>query len=110
MALGEKILYLTDFWVEPAARGNGVGPELLKRALGLAAANNATRIVADLTSAQAIKATQKVFGRDAVDVFAAPSEEVLQGADSILPAAARLEYHVENQPPLNLAAATNLGM
>lgn len=110
MALGKKILYLTDLWVHPSARGNGVGPELLKRALKLAVTHDAARIIADVTTVQAVKACQKVFGQDAVNVLISPPEITSQDADSIMPAVARLEYQVENHPSPNLAAAPELGM
>lgn len=94
-AIGEGALYLTDFFVEPPHRGNGLAGRMLNTARELALDSGAARIVADLTSPEAVRAAQKVFGGDAVNVYASyPASDGFDGlADTPeIPAAAGLNY------------------
>ena len=50
---GPKTLYVSDLWVDPRARGRGIGTELLRHAAEDAAARDCTHLVLDVDSRNA---------------------------------------------------------
>jgi ribosomal protein S18 acetylase RimI-like enzyme len=50
---GPKTLYVSDLWVDPPARGRGIGTELLRHAAEDAAARECTHLVLDVDSRNA---------------------------------------------------------
>ena len=77
---GPTTVYVSDLWVDPAARGRGIGRELMRRVCEAATARGSTYVVLDVDSrnADAIAFYGRLGFEEGAKILRAPVEALLQ--------------------------------
>jgi ribosomal protein S18 acetylase RimI-like enzyme len=77
---GPTTVYVSDLWVEAAARGNGIGHELVRRVAAAAAQRGCTHVVLDVDSAntRAIAFYERLGFEEGAKIMRAPVESLVR--------------------------------